>query len=121
MFSLIFLYLSLAIKLCGISMFFALSKIVFLIPPIKKYAMASFREISSMENNSDFEDSLFGWGMLKTVTKQVILDSLKEAKMGEEAPNPEVLDLFGNKKKLLGEASEASQGRPVVLNFGSCS
>ena len=112
------MYLFLAIKLCGISVFFALCKIVFFIPPMKKYAMARLREIGSLENDSDFEDSLFGWEMLKTVTRQVVLDGLKEAKIGKEAPNPEVLDLFGNNRKLL---SEAKQGRPVVLNFGSCS
>lgn len=118
MFSPVFLYFSLALKLCGISIFFALCKIVFFIPQMKKYAKASFKEISYLENDSDFEDSLFGWEMLKTIMKQVILDSLKEAQIGREAPNPEVFDLFGDKRKLLGEAN---QGRPVVLNFGSCS
>ena len=46
-------------------------------------------------------------------------NATKEALKGEAAPNPPVYDLATGKTVSL--LSTASKGRPLVLNFGSCS
>ena len=44
---------------------------------------------------------------------------VQEALEGEPAPNPSVYDLAT--KKTVSLLSTGSRGRPLVLNFGSCS
>ena len=42
----------------------------------------------------------------------------RTAEMGGDAPNPKVFDL--KKKKVVDLLDFESSGRPLVLNFGSC-
>jgi len=55
---------------------------------------------------------------LKGMTGNLIRNALKEAQEGSPAPNTEVVNLVSRKSgKLL---DWAKKGRPLVLNFGSC-
>merc|ERR1712127_316805 len=47
-----------------------------------------------------------------------VRDTLKPAQLGQQAPNPTLVDLESKAKKEL--LSFARAGRPLVLNFGSC-
>jgi len=55
---------------------------------------------------------------LKGMTGNLIKNALKEAQEGSPAPNPEVLDLLSRKSMKLLDWEK--NGRPLVLNFGSC-
>ena len=46
-------------------------------------------------------------------------NALKEAQKGLTAPNPELYDL--NTRKVVSLLSRSQAGRPLVVNFGSCS
>ena len=48
-----------------------------------------------------------------------ISNALKEAQKGSTAPNPELYDL--NTRKVVSLLSRSRPGRPLVINFGSCS
>jgi len=93
------------------------------------------KTVKKMTNKSNFDDSSskFKWSSMESSTdiaffmsldrvKQQtsiqIRDVLKEAQVGEAAPNPELVDLDTRTKVPL--LSFARAGRPLVLNFGSC-
>ena len=58
--------------------------------------------------------SLFQWFVLKGLE-----DKLKSSTLGAPAPDVKVLDILS--KKTVSLLSRAKTGRPLVLNFGSCS
>merc|ERR1719239_1191339 len=60
---------------------------------------------------------MFSLDKVKMMTMNNIRDILKEAQVGETAPNPELIDLETRTKLPL--VSLAKAGRPLVLNFGS--
>lgn len=93
------------------------------------------KTVKKMTNKSNFDDSSskFKWSSMESSTdiaffmsldrvKQQtsieIRDVLKEAQVGEAAPNPELVDLDTRTKVPL--LTFARAGRPLVLNFGSC-
>ena len=57
---------------------------------------------------------LFQWFVLKGLE-----DKLKSSTLGAPAPDVKVLDILS--KKTVSLLSRAKTGRPLVLNFGSCS
>jgi len=61
---------------------------------------------------------MFSLDKVKMMTMNNIRDILKEAQVGQSAPNPELIDLETRAKLPL--ISLAKAGRPLVLNFGSC-
>lgn len=61
---------------------------------------------------------LFSFDMIKMNIGNQIRDILKTAKVGELAPSPELVDL--ETKAMVPLLSLARTGRPLVLNFGSC-
>lgn len=61
---------------------------------------------------------MFSLDKVKMMTMNNIRDILKEAQVGKTAPNPELIDLETRAKLPL--ISLAKAGRPLVLNFGSC-
>jgi len=61
---------------------------------------------------------MFSLDKVKMMTMNNIRDILKEAQVGQPAPNPELVDLETRVKLPL--LSLAKAGRPLVLNFGSC-
>jgi len=91
--------------------------------------------VKKMTNKSNFDDSSskFKWSSMESSTdiaffmsldrvKQgmsiQIRDVLKQAQVGEAAPNPVLVNLETRTKVPL--LSFARAGRPLVLNFGSC-
>jgi len=69
-------------------------------------------------NSTDDLGFMFSLDKVKMMTMNNIRDILKEAQVGEVAPNPELIDLETRTKLPL--VSLAKAGRPLVLNFGSC-
>lgn len=61
---------------------------------------------------------LFSFDIIKMKIGNKIRDILKTAQEGELAPSPELVDLETRAKVPL--LSLARAGRPLVLNFGSC-
>ena len=45
-------------------------------------------------------------------------NAMREAELGQKAPNPRVVDLAS--KRLTSLLDHQRPGRPLVLNFGSC-
>jgi len=70
-------------------------------------------------NSVDDMDFLFSFVSVKKTFLHGLENALKEALEGEPAPNPSVYDLAT--KKTVSLLSTGSRGRPLVLNFGSCS
>jgi len=56
--------------------------------------------------------------LVRQKTMARLRDILKEAQVGGAAPNPELIDL--DTKAKLPLLSLARAGRPLVINFGSC-
>jgi len=73
-----------------------------------------------MDNIKSTEDFgfMFSLDKVKMMTMNNVRDILKEAQVGQSAPNPELVDLETRAKLPL--VSLAKAGRPLVLNFGSC-
>jgi len=61
---------------------------------------------------------LFSWDMVWMQTRKEVRDILKEAQLDKIAPNPELNNLTTEKSTMLLDL--AQKGRPLVLNFGSC-
>ena len=76
--------------------------------------------MAKQRGNKGVEDVnfLFSWDYEKWKVQSEVADVLKPAKLGAVAPNPRVVDL--SDKKISPLLSFAKEGRPFVLNFGSC-
>lgn len=61
---------------------------------------------------------LFSLEYVKVQIQKKIHDIFKAAQVGEDAPNPELIDLRTRSRVSL--LSLARAGKPLVLNFGSC-
>jgi len=71
----------------------------------------------NMESSSDVA-FFMSLDRVKQQTMNQLRDILKEAQIGGAAPNPELIDLDSRAKLPL--LSLARAGRPLVINFGSC-
>jgi len=71
----------------------------------------------NMESSSDVA-FFMSLDRVRHQTMNQLRDILKEAQMGCAAPNPELIDLDTRAKLPL--LSLARAGRPLVINFGSC-
>jgi len=61
---------------------------------------------------------MFSLDIMKWKVESSIRDILKPAKLGQVAPNPQMVSLSTN--SLTSLLSKAKPGIPLVLNFGSC-
>jgi len=61
---------------------------------------------------------IFSWDMVKARVSIEVGDILKEAQLGEDAPNPELYDLVKGETTFISNL--AKPGRSMVINFGSC-
>jgi len=61
---------------------------------------------------------LFSFDRIQMCARGEIRDILKEAQVGCPAPNPTLLNLLDRSSTNL--LSLATPGRPLVINFGSC-
>jgi len=75
------------------------------------------KQMESIKSTEDI-GFMFSLDKVKMMTMNNIRDILKEAQVGQPAPNPELIDLETRAKLPL--VSLAKAGRPLVLNFGSC-
>jgi len=62
---------------------------------------------------------IFSFSTVKETYFTGIANAMKEAQRGFAAPNPELYDL--NTRKVVSLLSRSRAGRPLVVNFGSCS
>jgi len=73
------------------------------------------KEISSVEDlDFLFSYDIFEWQVVKGIE-----NVLKKSTLGSPAPDVPVLDVASN--KVINLLSSSKQGRPIILNFGSCS
>ena len=88
-------------------------------PSFRKSIIRAFDMITKVKLPvTSYWDSLFSDQMFQNVWHSVALDMNKKAKQGGDAPNSPVVTLSGNICFPLLEVAKA--GRPLVLNFGSC-
>jgi len=81
----------------------------------EKVKIRSFRfKIESVEDL----DYIFSWDIKQRFIEKAIKDVLKEAMVGSDAPNPIIFNMTTS--KLTPLLSLSKRGRPLVLNFGSC-
>jgi len=64
-------------------------------------------------------DFLFSYDIFKWKVEKGIEDVLKQSTLGSPAPDVQVLDVATN--KVINLLSNSKEGRPMILNFGSCS
>lgn len=88
-----------------------------------KIAMKMFEKVKIRTYTSKIEsvedvDFLFSWDIKQFFIDSAIKDVLKEAKVGSDAPNPIIFNMTTS--KLTPLLSLSKRGRPLVLNFGSC-
>jgi len=62
---------------------------------------------------------LFSFSTVKETFHTGISNALKDAQKGCEAPSPELYDL--KTRSVVSLLSRSKPGRPLVINFGSCS
>ena len=103
--------------LIGLSSVWLLSKFV---PAARRLLQKMVYDI--MEHNpafekKDYEDTVDTFEFIKLVLRACAFDKLKVASLGCEAPNPVLVTLDGNERKLLDLQKKP---RPLVVNFGSC-
>jgi len=67
----------------------------------------------------DWKDSVFSLAYVKSFWKTRYLDLFKDAVLHGPAPNPDVITLEKGLKVQLLDFQKA--GRPLIVNFGSCS
>jgi len=92
----------------------------FLVNAIKGKKNEAGMPVKMMDSFKSTEDFgfMFSLDKVKMLTMNNIRDILKEAQIGRPAPNLELVDLETRAKLPL--LSLARAGRPLVLNFGSC-
>lgn len=88
-------------------------------PSFRKSIIRAFDMITKVKLPvTSYWDSLFSDQMFQNVWHSVALDMNKKAKQGGDAPNSPVVTSSGKICFPLLEVANA--GRPLVLNFGSC-
>ena len=86
----------------------------------RRAVSADLQRVSGNPNltDQDFEDHMLTFGHILQVFHSRWLDVFKIASLHKKAPNPRIYSLeTGSKNKLL---DLQTKGRPLVLNFGSC-
>jgi len=106
-------------KFIGFFLWFLVANVARVVAPNLIINMVKNKKMGSMKVDSvDDIGFMYSWDMVYMQTRKNVRDILKDAQLGEKAPNPEIYDLkSGSYKKLL---EFAKKGRPFVLNFGSC-
>merc|ERR1712183_568123 len=78
----------------------------------------TWRFAEKVKSAEDIE-YIFSFATVKETYCTGIANALKEAQKGSAAPSPELYDL--NTRKVVSLLSRSRPGRPLVINFGSCS
>ncbi|KAI0222432.1 hypothetical protein LSAT2_026319 [Lamellibrachia satsuma] len=96
-------------------------RVLFLVPSVKQRMIAAIGEKTHMNESSlkteDWQDTLNTWQAFTTTCHMFIQDLYTKVKHDSVAYDADVVSLDGTPRKLL---DFASQDRPLVVNFGSC-
>jgi len=84
---------------------------------IKKNMKVNGLDFSKFKSTKDIA-FFFSFDRVLEILRIRIRDVLKQAQFGNDAPNPFLIDPINKTKTSL--LSYAKAGRPLVLNFGSC-
>ena len=90
--------------------------------PTKKAIYKSFRRLTHSNNDDDFKDDLFKNEMRKTLAQTLLINMQKTVNINKKIPDLKLYLLSQTRM----EASVTSlhtihrPGRPLVVNFGSC-
>ncbi len=107
-----------------VTLFALLQKILMLCPPVFKAVNKRRHKYGPMAKTGyaieDYAEDFPKFSTLSIIFKrQYQRVFLANVRKGSQAPNPKVLSSDGNKEHNLLDF--AKPGRPLVLNFGSCS
>jgi len=118
--------LNIFLRLPGILAFFLLVNMMKLLAPDftfrmmkKRFEKTGTRETAEKFKSIEDIEYIISFACVKKRFLYALADVLKEAQEGCAAPNPELYDL--NTRKVVSLLSKSRPGRPLVINFGSCS
>ena len=69
------------------------------------------------EKEDNYKDSIFTLACIKSICKSNLYDCFRRARYMGKAPDADSVTLNGKRKRLL---SFQNHGRPLIVNFGSC-
>ena len=100
---------------------FIVFKFLHVIPVLRDYTTVKWFDWTAriVMKKENYWNTAFGLEMYKVQSRVVQLGTLKTAKQGQPAPNPELLVLNGHSNAKLLDYCKGT--RPLVLNFGSSS
>ena len=80
-------------------------------------------KVSYASSDDDFKDTLFRKKMRKSLVKHITIDIQKTVSLKKSIPDLPVLRLSVSKLEVTNTTLKSLQkpGRPLVINFGSCS
>jgi len=84
----------------------------------KRMQEKDLKELQDTVKSTDDAQFFFSFDMPWNQTRKHLRDTLKEAQLGDISPNPSLVNLTDRSSAPL--LSFAKTGRPLVLNFGSC-
>ena len=97
---------------------FAIGQLLKSVPFLRCFVIRAFDLVSGDQLPPDtYWDALFGKEMMDNVWHSIVIDLHKLVKIGGQAPNPLVVTPDGKHSFPL---LDKDRGRPLVLNFGSC-
>jgi len=85
---------------------------------MKMFEKVKIRSFSFKIESVEDLDYIFSWDIKQRFIEKAINDVLKQATVGSKAPNPIIFNMTTS--KLTPLLSLSKRGRPLVLNFGSC-
>lgn len=93
------------------------------VPPLKTKFIKFLKEQrknlgKQIESIDDFVESLYKWSSMKSMISQGSCDIWKTAKLGQRAPD--ALAFCLKRKSIVNILDMQQHGRPLVINFGSC-
>lgn len=100
-------------------LFFSVGSLLKSAPAFRNFIIGAFDAVTKVKLPvTTYWESLFTDRMFQNVWHSVALDLNKKIKQGSEAPNSPVVSMTGKHCFPLLQMSKS--GRPLVLNFGSC-
>ena len=100
-------------------LFFSIGSLLKSAPAFRNFIIGAFDAVTKVKLPvNSYWDSLFTDRMFQNVWHSVALDLNKKIKQDSEAPNSPVVSLTG--KHCFPLLQMSKPGRPLVLNFGSC-
>ena len=69
------------------------------------------------EKEENYKDSIFTLASIKSIFQSMLCDCLRQARLMDRAPDADIVTLDGKCERLF---SFQNHGRPLIVNFGSC-